>query len=55
MRCRFLYLVAIRCPPMVYLQTMRGMDWHTRMVLLWRISNTLVDWPRHKSPVWDSH
>ncbi|MGX0978310.1 transposase InsO family protein [Roseovarius sp. MBR-51] len=28
MRCRFLYLVAF-------------MDWHTRKVLAWRISNTL--------------
>jgi putative transposase len=41
MRRGFLYLVAIRCPAMVCLQTMRGMDWCTRKVLAWRISNTL--------------
>ena len=37
----FLYLVAIRCPAVVCLQTMRGMDWATRKVLTWRLSNTL--------------
>ena len=41
MRRGFLYLVPIRCPTVVCLQTMRGMDWHTRKVLAWRISNTL--------------
>lgn len=41
MRREFLYLVAIHCPTVVCLQTMRGMDWHTRTVLAWRISNTL--------------
>ncbi len=41
MRRGFLYLVAIHCPAVVCLQTMRGMDWHTRKVLAWRISNTL--------------
>jgi hypothetical protein len=33
MRRRFLYLVAIHCPTVVCLQTMRGMDWHTRTIL----------------------
>lgn len=37
----FLYLVAIHCPAVVCLQTMRGMDWATRKVLSWRLSNTL--------------
>jgi len=37
----FLYLVAIRCPAVVCLQTMRGVDWATRKVLAWRLSNTL--------------
>jgi putative transposase len=37
----FLYLVAIRCPPVVCLQTTRGMDWATRKVLAWRLSNTM--------------
>ena len=41
MRKGFLYLVAIRCPAAVCLQTARGMDWFTRNVLAWRISNTL--------------
>ena len=41
MRRGFLYPVAIRRPAMVCLQTMRGMDWRTRKVLAWRISNTL--------------
>jgi putative transposase len=41
MRKGFLYLVAIRCPAAVCLQTARGMDWFTRKVLAWRISNTL--------------
>jgi putative transposase len=35
-----LYLVAIHCPAVVWLQTMRGMDWATRKVLAWRLSNT---------------
>jgi|TARA_B110000902_G_scaffold103512_1_gene122286 putative transposase len=37
----FLYLVAIRCPAMVFLQTMRRVDWATRKVLSWRLSNTM--------------
>ena len=41
MRKGFLFLVAIRCPLAVCLQTARGMDWFTRKVLACRISNTL--------------
>ena len=37
----FLYLVAIRCPAEVCLQAMRGVDWATRKVLSWRLSNTM--------------
>jgi putative transposase len=37
----FLYLVAIRWPASVCMQTLRGMDWATRKVLTWRLSNTL--------------
>jgi len=37
----FLYLVAIRCPTVVCVQTMKGMDWATRKVLSWRLSNTM--------------
>ncbi len=35
-----LSLVAIRCPAVVCVQTMRGVDWATRKVLSWRLSNT---------------
>ena len=38
-----LYLVAIRCPAMVFLQTMRRVDWATRKVLTWLLSNTLEE------------
>lgn len=38
----------VRCADIIYLPTRRGfhylvaiMDWHTRKVLAWRISNTL--------------
>lgn len=41
MRRGFLYLVAIRWPAGVFLQTPRGMDRHSRRVLSWRLSNTL--------------
>ena len=41
MRRGFLYLVAIRCPAVVCLQTMRGMDWYSRKVLAWRLSNSM--------------
>ncbi len=36
-----LHPAAVRRPAMVCLQTMRAMDWRTRKVLAWRISNTL--------------
>jgi putative transposase len=41
MRRGFLYLVAIRCPAVVCLQTMRGVDWYSRKVLSWRLSNSM--------------
>ena len=41
MRHGFLYLVAIRCAAVVCLQTMRAMDWHSRKVLAWRLSNSM--------------
>ena len=41
MRKGFPYLVAIRCPAAVCLQTARGMDWFTRKVLAWRITSSL--------------
>ena len=36
----FLYLVAIPWPTYVCLQTLRGMDWATRKVLSWQLSNS---------------
>jgi putative transposase len=36
-----LYLVAIHCPAVVWLQTMRGMDWFSRKILSWRLSNSM--------------
>jgi putative transposase len=41
MRRGFLYLVAIRCPALVCLQTMSGLDWYSRKVLSWRLSNSM--------------
>jgi len=41
MRKGFLYLVAILWPVGDCLQSPQGMDWFTRKVLAWRISNTL--------------
>ena len=41
MRRGFLYLVAIRWPAGDCLQSLRGMDWYSRKVLAWRLSNTL--------------
>ena len=37
----FLYLVAIRCPAGDCLQSPRGVDWATRKVLSWRLSNSM--------------
>jgi putative transposase len=41
MRRGFLYLVAIRWPAGDCMQSLRGMDWYSRKVLAWRLSNTL--------------
>ena len=41
MRRGFLDLVAIPWPAGVCLQTLRGMDWASRKVLAWRLSNTM--------------
>lgn len=41
MRRGFVYLVAILWPAGVCLQTLKGMDWASRKVLAWRLSNTM--------------
>jgi putative transposase len=41
MRRGFPSLLAIHCPAVVWLQTMRGLDWHSRKVLAWRLSNSM--------------
>jgi putative transposase len=41
MRRGFLYLVAIRSPALVCLQTMSGVYWYSRKVLSWRLSNSM--------------